>query len=127
MSDTKPANIIEYVSALSFEATLERLVTTIEKAGLILFSRIDHQAGAHRAGLEMPPTTVLIYGHPKGGTPVYAGRTLGGAGPCRCACSSVCGTMTVPPSPSIRSGWCSGRRVSRTRSPTGWTGRKTSW
>jgi uncharacterized protein (DUF302 family) len=70
MSDTKTAGFIEHVSDLPFEATLECLVKTIEQAGLIVFSRIDHQAGAQRAGLEMPPTTVLIYGHPKGGTPI---------------------------------------------------------
>jgi uncharacterized protein (DUF302 family) len=70
MSDAKSAGIIEHVSALPFEATLECLTKTIEQAGLILFSRIDHQAGARKAGLEMPPTTVLIYGHPKGGTPI---------------------------------------------------------
>ena len=36
----------------------------------MLFARIDHSAGARDAGLEMPPATVLIYGHAKGGTPI---------------------------------------------------------
>jgi uncharacterized protein (DUF302 family) len=76
MSDTTPTDPIEHVSALAFEATVERLVKAIEDAGLILFSRIDHQAGARQAGLEMPPTTVLIYGHPKGGTPIMLAAPL---------------------------------------------------
>ncbi len=63
-------NLREIVSGVGFEATLERLVAAIAKAGLVLFSRIDHQAGAREAGLEMPPTTVLTYGHAKGGTPI---------------------------------------------------------
>jgi uncharacterized protein (DUF302 family) len=67
MSDT---DIHETLSAHPFEATLERLTAAITQAGLILFSRIDHQAGAREAGLDMPPATVLTYGHAKGGTPI---------------------------------------------------------
>ena len=37
---------------------------------MTLFARIDHAAGARDAGLEMPPTVVLIYGNAKGGTPI---------------------------------------------------------
>jgi uncharacterized protein (DUF302 family) len=64
-SDTR-----EIASAVPFEATLERLTAAITQAGLILFNRIDHRAGAREAGLEMPPATVLTYGHPTGGTPI---------------------------------------------------------
>ncbi|MBF9234496.1 DUF302 domain-containing protein [Microvirga alba] len=35
-----------------------------------IFARIDHAAGAREIGTIMPPTIVLLYGHPKGGTPV---------------------------------------------------------
>jgi uncharacterized protein (DUF302 family) len=76
MTDPTSFTIIEHVSALPFEATLQRLVDAIEAAGLFLFSRIDHQAGALQAGLEMPPTIVLIYGHPKGGTPIMLAAPL---------------------------------------------------
>ncbi|MGH7153027.1 MAG: DUF302 domain-containing protein [Acetobacteraceae bacterium] len=55
---------------VAFEPTLERVVGAISAAGLIIFSRIDHAEQAHKAGMTMPPATVLIYGHPKGGTPV---------------------------------------------------------
>ena len=63
-------SIVEYVSSLAFEVTLERLERGIEKAGMSVFARIDHAAGAREVGLEMPPTTVLIYGSPRGGTPI---------------------------------------------------------
>jgi uncharacterized protein (DUF302 family) len=72
----KETGIHETLSAHAFETTLEILVAAIAQAGLILFNRIDHQAGAQEAGLEMPPTTVLTYGHPKGGTPIMLAAPL---------------------------------------------------
>ncbi len=70
------AEIREIESAVPFEPTLERLAAAITQAGLILFDRIDHQAGARQAGLDMPPATVLTYGHPKGGTPIMLAAPL---------------------------------------------------
>ncbi len=70
MNATIGSEVVEHHSFLGFEQTLERLTRAIADAGMILFARIDHAAGAHDVGLEMPPTVVLIYGHPKGGTPV---------------------------------------------------------
>jgi uncharacterized protein (DUF302 family) len=60
----------EHVSAFAFQTTVERLAQAIEGAGMRVFARIDHAAGAREAGLSMPPTVVLIYGSPKGGTPI---------------------------------------------------------
>ncbi len=60
----------EYVSPMAFDPTIEPLTAAIRTAELTLFSVIDHAAGAAEAGLQMPPTTVLIYGHARGGTPV---------------------------------------------------------
>jgi uncharacterized protein (DUF302 family) len=61
---------VEYPSALAFGPTLDRLVQAIEAAGMTIFARIDHAAGAREASMTMPPTLVLIYGHAKGGTPI---------------------------------------------------------
>ncbi len=69
MSKANPS-IAEQVSPLGFEVTLERLTEAIERAGLMVFARVDHAAGARDAGLKMPPTVVLLYGHARGGTPV---------------------------------------------------------
>lgn len=57
-------------SAYSFSDTLARLRSTLEGKGLRIFATIDHRAAAQSVGLDMPPTTVLIYGNPKGGTPL---------------------------------------------------------
>jgi uncharacterized protein (DUF302 family) len=35
-----------------------------------VFARVDHSGEAAQAGLTMPPTQVLIFGNPKGGTPI---------------------------------------------------------
>ena len=70
------AEIHESVSAHPFAATIERIEAAITQAGMIVFDRFDHQAGAREAGLEMPPATVIRYGHPKGGTPIMVAAPL---------------------------------------------------
>lgn len=75
MTDAKPAPtvsgaLVEYASAYPFQPTLDRLIEAIGAAGMRLFSQIDHAAGAREVGLDMPPTVVLTYGNPKGGTPI---------------------------------------------------------
>ena len=74
--DPSSSDITERVTDLSFDATVDRVVTAIEQAGLILFARFDHAQGARDAGLTMPPTLVLLYGHPKGGTPAMLAAPL---------------------------------------------------
>ncbi|MGI9355293.1 MAG: DUF302 domain-containing protein [Rhizobiaceae bacterium] len=54
----------------SVEKTADNLVAVIEKAPPTLFARIDHAAGAKKAGLELEPTTLVIFGNPKIGTPI---------------------------------------------------------
>jgi uncharacterized protein (DUF302 family) len=45
---------------------------------LTLFAVIDHAEGADEAGITLRPTTVLIFGNAKGGTPLMQGRqTIG--------------------------------------------------
>lgn len=61
---------VEYTSARAFSSTVNRLIQYIEAAGMKIFARIDHSAEAHEVGLVMPPMVLLLYGHPKGGTPI---------------------------------------------------------
>jgi len=61
---------VEYTSERAFSPTVNRLIEVLEAAGMKIFARIDHAAGAHEAGLAMPPMILLVYGHPKGGTPI---------------------------------------------------------
>ena len=60
----------ELESKEPFAATLKRVEDAITSHGMTIFARIDHAAGAREAGLSMPPTIVLLYGNPKGGTPM---------------------------------------------------------
>jgi len=57
-------------SAYDFNETLAHLRAALQSKGFTIMAVIDHRAAASDVGLEMPPTTVLIYGNPKGGTPL---------------------------------------------------------
>jgi uncharacterized protein (DUF302 family) len=50
--------------------TARRLREVAEKAGLTIFSEIDHAQNASMAGLALGPTRLLIFGNPRGGTPL---------------------------------------------------------
>ena len=76
MSDDPTPAIVEHASPLPFDATVQRLTDAIARAGLTLFSRIDHAAGAREAGLSMQEAVVLTYGHAKGGTPIMQAAPL---------------------------------------------------
>lgn len=67
---TNSSGVVEIAAGLAFEPTLDLLMSTIIDAGLQVFGQIDHAAAARQAGLEMPPTTVLLYGNPAKGTPI---------------------------------------------------------
>ena len=56
-------------SAYPFAETLQRLQSALEAKGLTIFATIDQRAAAQSVGLDMPPTTLLVYGNPTGGTP----------------------------------------------------------
>ena len=60
----------EYKSDLTFSETVDHLVQTIEQVGMNVFAKIDHSAGAEEVGMILRPSTVLIYGHARGGTPI---------------------------------------------------------
>ncbi len=70
MTEPTTSDIVEHVVSADFAPTLERITHAITNAGMMIFARIEHAAGARDAGLAMPPATVLIYGHAKGGTPI---------------------------------------------------------
>lgn len=60
-----------------FDQTIALLEDLIRARGAILFARIDHAAAARAAGLELPPTTLLVFGSPKAGTVMMqAQRTI---------------------------------------------------
>ena len=62
--------IVTSQSRYSFAETVEKLEALLKEKGIKLFTIIDHSDEAASAGLSMPPTKVLIFGNPKGGTPL---------------------------------------------------------
>jgi uncharacterized protein (DUF302 family) len=70
--------IITVESRFSVRGTIDRLAAEAAAAGLLVFARIDHAAGALDAGLDLRPTELLLFGHPRGGTPLMADRQLAG-------------------------------------------------
>jgi uncharacterized protein (DUF302 family) len=63
---TKPSRY----SVMDTVARFEAAVKEREAAGFMVFTEIDHAAAAKKAGLEMRPRTVIVFGNPKLGTPV---------------------------------------------------------
>jgi len=57
-------------SKYSVGETIDRLQVALKSKGLTIFARIDHEAGAAGADLDLAPTQVLIFGNPKLGTPL---------------------------------------------------------
>src|ERR1700722_9154380 len=70
MTTTADNGIIEIPSKHSVDETVERLKGTLRDKGINLFALIDHSGEAEKSGVKMPPTKLLIFGNPKGGTPV---------------------------------------------------------
>lgn len=66
-----PEGLVVYESQGSVDETFSRLVAAIEaKAPLKIMARVEHDANAAAAGLELPPTRLVIFGNPKAGTPL---------------------------------------------------------
>ena len=54
----------------SVPETIQRLYALLKSKGVAIFALIDHSGEAEKAGLKMRPTQLLIFGNPKGGTPL---------------------------------------------------------
>ena len=55
-------------SAHDVPTTMGRLETGLSNAGLTVFIKVDHAAGAEKAGMKLRPTQLIIFGNPKMGT-----------------------------------------------------------
>ena len=62
--------VITAESRFPVSETIDRLAAAATQAGLLEFARIDHAQGARDVHLELRPTELLIFGHPRGGTPL---------------------------------------------------------
>ena len=66
----KDNGIVTIASKQSVDRTVENIVGLLKAKGVQLFALVDHSGGAQQAGLQMLPTKLLIFGNPKGGTPL---------------------------------------------------------
>ena len=57
-------------SSRGFEETVAHFEQLLAAKGMMLFAKIDFTGDGKRAGLTMPRTMLLVFGDPKGGTPV---------------------------------------------------------
>jgi uncharacterized protein (DUF302 family) len=65
-------------SANDFAATKTKLVDAAKARGFAIVAEVDHAAAAKANGLELRPTHLVIFGNPRGGTPIMAcGQTAG--------------------------------------------------
>jgi uncharacterized protein (DUF302 family) len=71
-----PAGIITKDSPHSSEATVSKLTQLATDRGMKIFAVIDQSAEARSAGLELRPTTLVLFGNPAAGTPVMEAAPL---------------------------------------------------
>jgi uncharacterized protein (DUF302 family) len=67
---TAADGLISVKSSHSVDDTMTRLESIVKEKGFTVFAKIDHAAGAAEVGMKLRPTELLIFGNPKGGTPL---------------------------------------------------------
>ncbi len=58
--------------------TVDRLAEVVAAAGLTVFGRVDHGGNATAVGMQLRPTELLIFGNPRGGTPLMQDQQTAG-------------------------------------------------
>jgi uncharacterized protein (DUF302 family) len=69
-TDGNKNGIVTRPSVHSVDETIEKLKSMLQAKGVTLFALVDHSGEAAKAGMDMPPTKLLIFGDPKAGTPL---------------------------------------------------------
>jgi uncharacterized protein (DUF302 family) len=75
MSDN---GLVTLQSRYPVRETIDRLAQKVASLGLIVFARVDHAAGAAQVGMTLRPTELLVFGNPKGGTPLMQDQQTAG-------------------------------------------------
>jgi uncharacterized protein (DUF302 family) len=70
--------LVTLPSRFSVRETIDRLAAKVTSLGLHVFARVDHAAGAAQVGMALRPTELLIFGNPKGGTPLMLDQQTAG-------------------------------------------------
>ncbi|MFZ0768500.1 MAG: DUF302 domain-containing protein [Acidimicrobiales bacterium] len=74
-SNSAPGVVAKSASG-SVEENVTKLLALAESHGLHVFAVIDHSGEAHKKGLELRDTKVVIFGSPEAGTPVMQAAPL---------------------------------------------------
>lgn len=64
------SGIVDQPSHHSVDETVERLQGILQARGLTVFALVDHSGEAEKVGMKLPPTKLVIFGSPEGGTPL---------------------------------------------------------
>lgn len=70
--------VLRFPSSHAFNETVQRLLAAFAERGIKVFATIDQQAEAVAVGLSMPPTTLILFGNPKAGTPLMLANPAAG-------------------------------------------------
>ena len=70
MTSNSENGIVTIPSRRSVDQTVQKLEGILLAMGVKLFALIDHSGEAEKAGMQMRPTKLLIFGNPKAGTPL---------------------------------------------------------
>jgi|SRR5579859_133401 len=62
--------IVTKAASRTVDETVDRIKSLLQAKGIKLFVVIDHSGEAAAIGMKMPPTRLLIFGNPRGGTPL---------------------------------------------------------
>ena len=69
-------DVVTKTSPRSVTDTVSRLTDLVAAKGMKVFAVIDQAAEARQVGLELRPTTLVLFGSPVAGTPVMAAVPL---------------------------------------------------
>lgn len=73
-----PDGFLETIASGDVASRTQRFLDGLKAKGLTVFAVVDHRANAERAGLTLRPTTLVVFGNPKVGTPMMeAAPTMG--------------------------------------------------
>ena len=71
-------DIVSIQSSDTVSITVDKLQEAFKAKGMTLYGRIDQKAEASKAGLDIRPIELLIFGNPKAGIPLIKAEPLVG-------------------------------------------------
>jgi len=70
--------LVTLPSSYAPKETMDRLSAAVTNHGMAVVARVDHAGAAAKAGMDLRPTELLIFGNPRAGTQLMqAAQTIG--------------------------------------------------